>query len=886
MESKAPGRRRRGKRTCAVLALSVMTLIALPAQTPGALSFGGTDRAAGGNYVGTNRDGTQTLAGHVPLEVRNHTAVLKYHASLDIEARIILPLRNQPELAELLEDLYNPNSPKFHKFLTPDQFAQRFSADATDSMQAQEFLKSAGISLTGQSGNGTVLRVTGPSEAYEQAFGLRINYYRGKDGAMFFAPDADPVIPAALAGKVLAIGGLDDLPGLKSRLKVYPAAALPETATSGPPPGLPTPDQLKTAYNLNSIPADGSGQSMALVEFEGYSISDIEAYESAFGLPNVPLQTILLDGFSGAPGGLEATLDIEVMTAFAPGTTNVFVYEAFDSYNGWTDVWTQIAEDDKAKVVSCSYGDAEKTSPYTSFDTQNLPQMAAQGQAVFVASGDSGAFDAGGDTLAVDEPGSQPYVTDVGEDFLGFTHGRYGYETADIYGGGVSAIFPIPSYQETMASQAVPAALVSTTMRNVPDVVMYADTWIYYNSSWVELGGTSLSAPAWASFVSLVNQGLGKYAPIGFANPALYEIAHSGSYASDFHDITMGNNGYYPAEPGFDDATGLGSLNGLNLYNDLVGVTLALTQGASLRTLPNFGGAGTVVQILGKGLTRATSVTFNGQSAAFTVESPTMMSTSVPAGAATGYVTVTSPGGKLLSDVPFVVPVVALSTAGQVEPFAAESIVSWYGANLASGTITASGLPLPTQLDGTTVTVTDSTGTAFAAPLFYVSPTQINFEIPAGTALGTATVSVGGPGVGQSAAIQIANVSPGLFSLNGSGLVAAWVLPVVSGTQQPLQPVYQIVSGSVVPLPISLGPATEQVYLEMYGTGIRNASSVTAAVGGVGVPVLYSGAAPGFAGLDQVNIGPLPQSLAGAGSVGIVVMADTQAANTVNVTIQ
>ena len=107
-----------------------------------------------------------------------------------------------------------------------------------------------------------------------------------------------------------------------------------------------------------------------------------------------------------------------------------------------------------------------------------------------------------------------------------------------------------------------------------------------------------------------------------------------------------------------------------------------------------------------------------------------------------------------------------------------------------------------------------------------MSPPQINFEIPAGTALGIAAVSVGAPGVVQSATIQVANVSPGLFALNGSGLVAAWVLPVVSGTQQPLQPVYQIVSGSVVPLPISLGPATEQVYLEMYGTGIRNASSV------------------------------------------------------------
>jgi uncharacterized protein (TIGR03437 family) len=168
-----------------------------------------------------------------------------------------------------------------------------------------------------------------------------------------------------------------------------------------------------------------------------------------------------------------------------------------------------------------------------------------------------------------------------------------------------------------------------------------------------------------------------------------------------------------------------------------------------------------------------------------------------------------------------------------------------------------------------------------------VSPTQINFEIPVSTATGAATVAIQNQnGISQTATIQIGNVSPGLFELNGSGLVAAWVLPVISGTGQPLQPVYQIASGAVVPLPISLGPSTGQIYLEMYGTGIRNATSVTVTVGGLDVPVLFAGAAPGFAGEDQVNIGPLPQALVGKGSVNIVLTADGQAANTVSVTIQ
>jgi Pro-kumamolisin, activation domain len=146
--AKPLGRRKWGKRAGALLVLSAMGTMALPAQTP-----------ATPRFIQTNLDGGQTLGGHVPLEVRDHTAVLKYHASLNIDGRIILPLRNQGELAELLEDLYNPSSPKFHKFLTPDEFAQRFSADAADSWQVQEFLRRAGISIKGQSGNGTVLRV-------------------------------------------------------------------------------------------------------------------------------------------------------------------------------------------------------------------------------------------------------------------------------------------------------------------------------------------------------------------------------------------------------------------------------------------------------------------------------------------------------------------------------------------------------------------------------------------------------------------------------------------------------------------------------------------------------------------------------------------------------
>ena len=231
--------------------------------------------------------------------------------------------------------------------------------------------------------------------------------------------------------------------------------------------------------------------------------------------------------------------------------------------------------------------------------------------------------------------------------------------------------------------------------------------------------------------------------------------------------------------------------------------------------------------------------------------------------------------------------VTTLATAGQIEPFASESIVSAYGSNLSIGTL-AANVAAPTTLDGTVVTVIDSTGATRLAPLFLVSPGQINYEIPAGTAPGAATVIVTDwNGVSQTETIQVGSVSPGLFELNSSGLVAAWVLPVISGAQQNLQPVYQVnASGGLVPLALDLGATGSQFYLEMYGTGIRNAASVNVTMGGTSVPVLYHGAAPGWVGLDQVNIGPLPVSLAGQGSVPIVLNADGQTANTVNVTIQ
>ena len=241
----------------------------------------------------------------------------------------------------------------------------------------------------------------------------------------------------------------------------------------------------------------------------------------------------------------------------------------------------------------------------------------------------------------------------------------------------------------------------------------------------------------------------------------------------------------------------------------------------------------------------------------------------------------------------FAVPALANVSAASFlpGPVTPESIVSAFGAHLATGTKSAPSLPLPITLEDTTVKVKDAAGVERPAPLFYVSPTQVNYEIPAGTAIGIATITItAGDNTSSSAPLPIVPVAPGVFMLNSGALVAANVLRIKSGNVQTYEAVYQVdpTTHNVVARPVDLGPSTDQVYLLVYGTGIRGRSStsaVTVTIGGASAKVLFAGPQGTFAGLDQVNV-QVPRSLAGRGSVDIVLAADGKTANTVRVTIK
>jgi uncharacterized protein (TIGR03437 family) len=239
-------------------------------------------------------------------------------------------------------------------------------------------------------------------------------------------------------------------------------------------------------------------------------------------------------------------------------------------------------------------------------------------------------------------------------------------------------------------------------------------------------------------------------------------------------------------------------------------------------------------------------------------------------------------------------PIVSVSAASlRPETLAPESIVSAFGAALAGAIQAADSVQLPTVLAGAVVTVKDSAGVERPAPLFFVSPNQVNYQIPPGTADGPATVMIAnGDDKVFSGAIQIARVAPGLFSASasGQGLAVGQALRIRASGEQVFEPLanWDAAQNRFVANPIDLSNPAEQVYLILYGTGWRYRSSLDAVnlkIGGVDAPAQFAGAQGSFAGLDQINL-QVPRILAGRGEMDLVLMVDGRQANVVRVSVR
>jgi len=542
----------------------------------------------------------QTLVRHVPQAVSTGAAKLlgPLSSTQRLNLSIVLPLRNQDQLTNLLKQIYDPSSPNYRHFLSVTDFADRFGPAPDDYQAVVAFAKAQGLTVKSQPANRMVVPINGTVEQVQNAFNVKMrNYQHPTENRVFFSADREPNVPPGLS--VTHITGLNNysLPKPQLQRPLLNGQKPADVQGSGPGGNYLGSDMRAAYYGGTTL--TGAGQSVALVQFGGYLIDDVIADfngaasaatdGSNFSLNYTPTQAgptytiainnVLLDGQtmpsqsdqSTWTDDTEEALDLTQAISMAPGLSSVSVYVGLSD----VDILTQIASDDAANQVSISWT-WSPDDPET--DDFLFEEMAAQGQSVFAATGDYGSYSV---LFPSYFPGEDAYVTAVGGTDL-LTSGGGGQwlsETAwGNSGGGVSPdAIPIPSWQQGIATDANQA---STVYRNAPDVAMEGDFDNYACSlgscqgGW---GGTSFASPRWAGYMALVNQAAAVQGenPIGFLNPLVYAIGQRPDYSQMFHDITVGSNGlyagygipYFNAVSGYDLVTGWGSPTGEGLIS-------------------------------------------------------------------------------------------------------------------------------------------------------------------------------------------------------------------------------------------------------------------------------------------------------------------------------
>jgi hypothetical protein len=528
----------------------------------------------------------KVLSPQVPASVASAAPVGILPKSSRLNLAIGLPLPDRSALTVFLDDLYNPLSQAYHKYVSPTEFAARFGPTPGDYQALIEFARANGFIVTAEHPNRLLLDVNASVQQIERAFHMNLRVYQHPvESRTFYAPDVQPSLD--LFVPVSFVGGLDTFVSPRpaalsgSRSGQLPR---PEPNVGSAPGGSYMGSDFRNAYALG-VSLRGAGQTVALVEFDGFYQNDISAYENLAGLPQAPIQTVLLGGFDGIPssskGNLEVSLDIEMVLSMAPGIQNLLVYET--GPNGLAeDVLSRIANDNLASQISSSWN-------WAAYDPNSAAiflQFAAQGQTFFNATGDIDAFV--GPITRI--PSDDPYVIQVGGTALNMIGAGSAYSSEMVWnrGGGVgssggySTTYTIPSWQQGVN---MTTNLGSATMRNVPDVSMVADS-IYVkfgNGSGGSFGGTSCAAPLWAGFTAIINQqAVANGLPtVGFINPAMYHIGANSNYLSCFRDVISGNNtstvspNRFFAVPGYDLCTGWGTPAGSNLINALAGPALS-----------------------------------------------------------------------------------------------------------------------------------------------------------------------------------------------------------------------------------------------------------------------------------------------------------------------
>jgi kumamolisin len=592
-----------------------------------------------------------------------------------------------------------------------------------------KWLTGEGFTITQHDPSRLVVYASGTLAQVQKSLQVHLVTVTANGGQTYQAADTAPSLPLSIATPVLGINHLQPF-----HIRKKHGIRLPLT-NNAPPFKI---KEILAAYNGGSLTYTGANQKIAILIDTTAKASDLTAFWSANSITRTgAIENINVNGGTLPAVSGEETLDVEWSSGVAPGAT-IRVYASRTLNDADLDKCLQRIINDLPTQpnlhqlsISLGLGETYGTTAQFNTDAQLFATLASGGVSIFVSSGDGGSTpdSNGGSTgpLQVEHYASDTNVTAVGGTSI-FVNTTTGARTSEAAwsgsGGGVSVIFNRPTWQ---TGTGVPTG----TKRFVPDVCLAADpntgAYVYLNGAVQQYGGTSWSAPAWAGFCALINEAratAGKPA-LGLINPSLYPLIGT----NNFVDVTTGNNatntsgGKYAATTGYDEVTGIGAPHMANLL-----ATLA-AQAAAAPTITSFtptsGVQNTTVVITGTNFGSASAVKFNGTTATFTVNSPTQITTASPAGAATGTLSVTTPGGTATSSASFTV--VAGAPAPSIAGFSPA-----YGLPASSVVITGTNFT-----GATSVTFNGITAAAFTVN----SATQVTATVPASATTGPIAVT-------------------------------------------------------------------------------------------------------------------------------------------------
>ena len=495
----------------------------------------------------------------LPAAIREAIPLGAAGAGTEVYLNFGLRGRNPQRLAALLAAGHT---------VSPAEYAAEFGPDPASAQAAVALLRARGFHVTWSPDSG-LIAIDGPAPAAASLLGVAIGNYRLADGTTFYASLDQPRIPAQLAAIVTSVTGLDSY--TKTQSHAIRAGGL-------------TPTDVLAFYNLQPLRnqgLDGTGETVVLPEIDNLpNLKDLDKFATKFGLPPFePILTIKRNpswGTPEAPAG-ETAMDLEIIHEVAP-KAKLVIYLAAPQVALADRAFDQLVTDHLGSIISDSLGqcEVEVGSGHRDLYASIEDRAVAQGMGHFVASGDFGAYDCGQDNgPSVDFPSALPNITAVG--------GTTAFQSIDDKyfkemawsapidergtGGGASLYYAMPDYQKGVAQAS------ANGHRQLPDVSSDADPEsgfsFIFDGQAGQAGGTSAAAPLWAATMALINQDLKKKSlrEAGFANPALYWMGQNSSKlpAPPFHDITSGNNLLFDAGPGWDFATGWGSMDGAAL---------------------------------------------------------------------------------------------------------------------------------------------------------------------------------------------------------------------------------------------------------------------------------------------------------------------------------